>query len=66
MSMSVDVQIYSLTKEDYSTLQKEFHSPYLQLQPDYNLVMQEQVELFLTEDEILDVLVKIELLHFPD
>ena len=60
--MSVDVQVFSITKRDYNELQRNFTSPYLQLLPDYKEQLDEKIELFLTDQEVDDLQEKLSVL----
>ena len=60
--MSVDVQVFSITKRDYNELQRYFTSPYLQLLPDYKEQLDEKIELFLTDQEVDDLQEKLSVL----
>ena len=61
--MSVEVISFSVTKNDYSELEKIFQCPYLQLRPDFNLEGKDIIELFLVESEIDDIVEKLSILH---
>jgi hypothetical protein len=63
MSMAINVEIVTITNEDYSDLIKNFTCPYLQLTIDYSVAMKNEIELFLSEDEKRDLENKINLLH---
>ena len=65
--MSIEVHSYYLPIKDLEDLQREYSSPYLDLTPDYKESIREQtIELLLSEDEILDVEAKLDLLHITD
>ena len=63
-----DVQSYTITKKDYNSLSSLFTSEYLTIQPDYKLILAQldEVELFLTEEEIKDLEEKLDILSLTD
>ena len=63
MRVSVEVTIYTVTRHDFDDLQSDSTCSYLQLQPNYAMVMHETVELFLSEDEVQDIKYKLSILH---
>jgi hypothetical protein len=63
MSMAINVDIATISNEDYNDFIKNFTCPYLQLAIDYSIAMKNEIELFLSEDEKRDLENKIDLLH---
>lgn len=65
-NMTVEVQVFSITKRDYNELQKNFTSPHLQLFPEYKERLDEEIELFLTDQEVNDLQEKLSVLIGTD
>ena len=61
--LSVEVMIYTVTRHDFDELQSDFTCPYIQLRPDYAMIMRETVELLLSEEEVQDIENKLSILH---
>jgi len=53
--MSVDVQTVTLPREQYKFLKHTCSSPYLDLLPDYQSLVGDQIELFVTDAELDDL-----------
>ena len=54
---------YTVTKQDFDELQNDYSCPYLQLRPDYAMVIHETVELLLSEEEVQDIENKLSILN---
>lgn len=65
--MSIEVWSYYIPIKDLDSLRREYSSPYLDLVPDYKESIKKQViELLLSEEEILDLETKLEILHLDN
>lgn len=53
--MAVEVQSFSITKQDYKDLKKYYFCSFLKLLPEFSFDNNDKVELFLTENELQDI-----------